>query len=104
MWEVLINFLLLHFYGVKWYNLVWSASVYTPLLLCSTVFLAVAITTRQGLEEGLSDCPGQVDFPAVQVTFISTCLMGQVQGKLSAHLAQGNQNLRVACLKGKLKF
>ena len=67
-------------------------------------FLAVAITIRQGLKEVLSSCPGQVHFPAMQVTFICACLMGQGLDKLSACLAQGEQNLRVACLKAKLEF
>ena len=58
----------------------------------------------QGLKEVLSGCPGQVDIPTMQVTFICTCLLSKGPDKVSARLAQGEQNLRVAFLKGKLEF
>ena len=60
-----------------------------------------------------SSCPGQVDFPVGQLTFHSHVPNGQgprqvicqLNCKMSnLTLAQGKQNLRATCPKGKLEF
>ena len=57
----------------------------------------------------MQGCPGQVDFSVGQVTFHSHLLNGQVVCQLNRknsnlRLAQGEQNLRATCSKGKLEF
>ena len=60
-----------------------------------------------------SSCPGQVDFPVRQVTFHSHLPNGQGPRqvicqlnckKSNLRLAQGTQNLRATCPKGKQEF
>ena len=67
----------------------------------------------QGSKKVPSDCPGQVDFPVGHVTFHSDLLNGQGprqvicqlnHKKSNLRLAQGKQNLRAPCPKGKLEF
>ena len=57
----------------------------------------------------LSNCPGQVDFPAGQVTLNSHLANGQVVCQLNhqkskLRLAEGKQKKRTTCPKGKLEF
>jgi len=72
-----------------------------------------AFDTVQGLTKVPSGRPTQVDFPNGLVTFHThlpdgqgprqvTCQLNFKKSKLS--LAQGKQNLRAACSKGKLEF
>lgn len=74
---------------------------------------AVNEKPAQGLKKVSSVRPGQVDFPArprENVPFIVTYPMGKGPGKVSGNLIKRNQlrlpqdkqNLRAACLKGKL--
>ena len=67
----------------------------------------------QGSKKLLSGCLGQVDFPVGQVTFYSHLSIGQRPRqvicqlnckKSNLRLAQGKQNLRASCPKGKLEF
>ena len=76
--------------------------------------ISVFSTKRgQGSKKVPSGCPGQVDFPVGQVTFHSHLPNGQGPRqvicqlncqKSNLRLAQGKQNLRATCPKGKLKF
>ena len=67
----------------------------------------------QGSKKVSSCCPGEVDFPVGQVTFHSHLPNGQGprqvicqlnRKKSNLRLAQGKQNLRATCPKGKLEF
>ena len=49
------------------------------------VLLSNSGRTLLGSKKVSSGCPGQVDFPVGQVTFILTCPMGKGPGKLSAN-------------------
>ena len=70
-------------------------------------------TTGLKKKKGPSGCLGQVDFPAGQATFHSHLPNGQGprqvicqlnHKKSNLRLAQGKQNLRATCPKGKLEF
>ena len=67
----------------------------------------------QGSKKVPSGSPGQVDIPVGQVTFHShlpngqgprqvICQLNRIKSNL--RLAQGKQNLRATCPKGKLEF
>ena len=67
----------------------------------------------QGLTKVPSGCQGEVDFPVGQVTFHSHLPKGQEPRQVicqlnckkgNLRLAQGKQNLRATCPKGKLEF
>ena len=83
----------------------------TPPLI-STINAIVSFQ-YQGSKKVPSGCPGQVDFPFRQVTFHSHLPNGQGPRKViyqlnhkksNLRLAQGKQNLRATCPKGKLEF
>ena len=70
-------------------------------------------TTMQDSEKVPSSCLGQVDFLVGQVTFHSHLPNGQGPRQVicqlnckknNLRLAQGKQNLRATCPKGKLEF
>ena len=72
-----------------------------------------SLLKKQGSKKVPSGCPGQVDFPVRQVTFHSHLPNGQGPRqvicqlnckKSNLRLAQGKQNLRANCPKGKLEF
>ena len=69
-------------------------------------FLAVAITSRQDLEEVLSGCPEQLDFPAVQVTSDGprprqvVCPSCPGQAKFESCLSEGQAGILRACSHG----
>ena len=75
--------------------------------------LAENSSLLQGSKKVPSGCPGQVDLPVGQVTFHSHLPNGQGprqaicqlnHKKSNLTLAQGKQNLRATCPKGKLEF
>ena len=76
-------------------------------------FYRILLRVFAGLEEVPSGYLGQVDFPVRQVTFHSHLPNGQGPRqvicqlnckKSNLRLAQGKQNLRATCPKGKLEF
>ena len=86
---------------------------------CTNVFSASSskvskwMLLYQSLKKVPSGCRGQVDFHVGQVTFHSHLPNGQGPRqvicqlnckKSNLRLAQGKQNLRATCPKGKLKF
>ena len=60
--------------------------------------------TVAGLEKVPSGCPGQVDFPAGQVTFHSHLPNGQGPRQVICELNRKKSNLRATCPKCKLEF
>ena len=84
------------------------------MTILKTAFcIANTFHTTVGLKKKVrSGRPGQVDFPAGKVTFHSLLpnrqgvrqVICQLNNKNNPGLAQGKQNLRAACPKGKLGF